>query len=55
MYYIYIDPMSQNQIIVKPEEEKTSFIPDNPENTDYQAYLEWVAAGNTPTEWSPPE
>ena len=23
-------------------------IPFSPANTDYQAYLEWVAAGNTP-------
>ena len=23
-------------------------IPTDPANTDYQAYLEWVAAGNTP-------
>jgi len=23
-------------------------IPINPDNTDYQAYLKWVAEGNTP-------
>jgi hypothetical protein len=23
-------------------------IPFNPDNTDYQAYLKWVAEGNTP-------
>lgn len=23
-------------------------IPENPENTDYQRYLEWLAAGNEP-------
>ena len=23
-------------------------IPMNPDNTDYQEYLKWVAAGNTP-------
>jgi hypothetical protein len=23
-------------------------IPFDPDNSDYQAYLEWVAAGNTP-------
>jgi hypothetical protein len=26
-----------------------AFIPDDPANTDYAAYLEWVAAGNTAT------
>lgn len=30
-------------------------IPADSKNVDYQAYLEWVAAGNTPTEWSPAE
>jgi hypothetical protein len=24
-------------------------IPFDPDNTDYQAYLKWVEAGNTPT------
>jgi hypothetical protein len=23
-------------------------IPMNPDNTDYQAYLKWIAEGNTP-------
>ena len=25
-----------------------AFIPLEPDNTDYQAYLKWVAEGNTP-------
>ena len=25
-----------------------AFIPANPDNTDYQDYLKWVAEGNTP-------
>ena len=25
-----------------------AFIPFNPDNTDYQAYLRWLEAGNTP-------
>jgi hypothetical protein len=25
-----------------------TFIPFDPDNTDYQAYLAWVAQGNTP-------
>ena len=27
----------------------TAFIPFDPDNTDYQSYLKWVAEGNTPT------
>jgi hypothetical protein len=26
----------------------SAFIPFDPDNTDYQAYLKWVAEGNTP-------
>ena len=25
-----------------------AFIPTDPDNTDYQTYLKWVAEGNTP-------
>ena len=28
------------------------WIPADEFNTDYQAYLAWVALGNTPEEWS---
>ena len=27
---------------------KSDWIPKNPDNVDYQAYLKWVAEGNTP-------
>jgi hypothetical protein len=32
-----------------------AFIPPDPANTDYAAYLEWVAAGNEPEPASEPE
>jgi hypothetical protein len=36
-----------NDILIKRLSDN-AFIPTDPNNTDYQKYLEWVAAGNTP-------
>ncbi len=33
----------------------TAFIPPDPANTDYQAYLEWVAQGGVPEPAPEPE
>jgi hypothetical protein len=35
--------------VVKQEDGYTKSIPFDPDNTDYQAYLAWLEAGNTPT------
>lgn len=31
-----------------------AFIPFDPENRDYEDYLVWCAAGNAPTQYTPP-
>ena len=35
--------------------EDMAAIPFDEDNTDYQAYLAWVEAGNEATEWNPEE
>jgi len=37
-----------NEVTSVERLEDNAFIPFDPANTDYQQYLEWVAAGNTP-------
>ena len=41
-----IDKTQQVQIVQRVADE--AFIPFDPANTDYQAYLKWVEEGNTP-------
>ena len=47
MYKLFKDPFMQSQNQVKRLSDN-AFIPFDPANTDYQAYLKWVAEGNTP-------
>jgi len=46
MYQLINDADTNVQMIKKLPE--NLYIPINPDNTDYQAYLAWVAEGNTP-------
>ena len=39
---------NQTNHVIKTENGKQYAIPFDPANTDYQAYLKWVAEGNTP-------
>ena len=45
MYKLFKN-LTENTIVFN-EETNTSF-PCDPDNTDYQAYLAWLAEGNTP-------
>ncbi len=48
MYKKLIDGITgqESESIIKRKSDNAS-IPKNPENKDYQEYLEWVDAGNT--------
>jgi hypothetical protein len=35
-----------NNVIIRLSD--STYIPMNPDNTDYQQYLKWLDAGNTP-------
>ena len=43
MYRLHI---LNSKIIIRTSD--NAYIPLDPDNTDYQAYLAWVAEGNTP-------
>jgi len=40
-------PMQTESTVVRRKEDNAC-IPFDPDNTDYQAYLRWLEAGNTP-------
>lgn len=48
MYYFSLSPYGNEKSF---RGEDGCMIPSDPANTDYQAYLLWVAEGNEATEW----
>jgi hypothetical protein len=49
MYKLIKDNITQTYSCILRTTDNAS-IPFDPDNTDYQAYLKWVAEGNTPQE-----
>ena len=45
MYKLFISE-SKNEFVIHLSD--NAFIPFDPDNTDYQEYLKWIEAGNTP-------
>jgi hypothetical protein len=54
MYQFQPDFMNQPAQIIKRLSDN-AFIPFDPGNTDYQAYLQWLAEGNEPLPADEPE
>jgi hypothetical protein len=48
MYKLYRSPRTGEMVNVVIRLSDNACIPFDPANTDYQAYLAWVAEGNTP-------
>ena len=48
MYKLQKDVLTDELSGVVQRLSDNAFIPADPDNTDYQAYLKWVAEGNTP-------
>ena len=54
MYKIMIGPSGSRMIAKRVNGGILSFSDPSPGNTDYEEYLQWLAAGNTPEPPDPP-
>lgn len=53
MNYYFIKSDYNDMFFYFNDNKDMSFIPVDEKNTDYQQYLAWLEAGNTPEEWNP--
>lgn len=53
LFYLMSLPSGDQVVMVRGG--VVSFLPDDPANSDWQAYQEWLAEGNTPEPWPPAE
>ena len=44
----YMGSTDTAALIVTLEDGRIIYVPQSPDNTEYQEYLEWLAEGNTP-------
>lgn len=47
MYKLHTNTFGETNVVIRLSD--NAFIPFDPANTDYQAYLKWVDEGNLPT------
>lgn len=46
MFKLVSNPYGESNMVLRLSD--NAYIPFDPANTDYQAYLKWLAEGNTP-------
>lgn len=54
-YYTTTEPMTSTVVIIRMDGNVMTSFTENPNNNDWIAYQEWLAAGNTPEPWPPAE